>query len=218
LAVIGALGASTAAIIFWRSLAGLTRLQALLVEGRPRPMLRIARRRLRYRGGGNDRAPLLIYQAAAYSLNGEFEKGLLALDAITVPKDLPREDRDSWRLAYDSTRFSCLLFGEKIEEAREHFETAMSKYKSIAELETSLKSMEAQLHYCEGEHIKAERVFETIIEESRTPPAARAVFHYFLGRIYADRGQSERAAERFESARVLAPKTWIPAGIDALKE
>jgi tetratricopeptide (TPR) repeat protein len=215
--VITAVLVATAALIFWRSLAGLERLQSLLVEGRPKPMLRIVRRRLRYRGGGANRAELLIYQAAAYAMSGEFDKGLLALDDIGVPGELPVEDRESWLFAYASTRFSCLLFSEQIEAARSLYEETLLGYRKHAELEVVIEAMEGELLYCEGEHIKAERILEALVSETRTPPAARAVFHYFLGRIYADRGQRARAAAQFDLARTLGPRTWIPAGIDALE-
>ena len=179
LVAITAVITATAVIVFRRSLAGLSQLQSLLLEGRPAPMLRIARRRLRYRGGGRNRAPLLIYQAAAYSMTGDFEKGLLALDDIDVPADFPEDDRESWAFAYASTRFSCLLFAEKIEAARVLYDDELAAYASRPGLATTIEAMEGELFYCEGEHIKAERILETLVSETKTAPAARGVFLLF---------------------------------------
>ncbi len=215
---------ATAGIVFWRSFTSIEQLRTLLTEGRPKPMLRIIRRKLRYLRNDlrneEDRSALLLYRAAAESMDGRFEDGLATLSELNeanVVLDQPTGERESWTFSVASTRFSCLLFAERIEEARALFDDKLASFRSREATLATIESMEAQLDYCEGEHIRAERVFEKLTDDTHAAPAARAVFHYFLGRIYADRGQTDKADEEFREARKLAPKTWIPAGITALQ-
>lgn len=214
--VLAAIVVAAAMIAFWRAWSALTRLQQHMIDGNPEPILSITRRRLRYRGGGRDRGQLLVFQAAGHSMNGEWERGLLALDHVDLEHDFADDERERWTFVYHSTRFSCLLFSEAIEAARELFDEEIRPRAGAAGAELAAEAMEAELWYCEGEHIRAERVFERIADDFRSPPPARAVFHYFLGRIYRDRSQLDRAAEEFALARQNAGNTWIPDGIDAL--
>lgn len=223
MAVIAAVLVATVVVVFWRAFSALNRLQNLLVEGRPDPMLRMIRRRLRYRGGGRARGPLLIYQAAALSMKGEWEKGLVALDQIDLDRDLEAVEtkesgqRSAWELAYHSTRLSCLIFLERIDEARELFDRELAPRADREEARLAVRAMEAELWFCEGAHRRAERVFEDIVGDYRLPPSSRAVFHYFLGRIYRARGERDDSDAQFDRACELGGKTWIAEGIAALE-
>ena len=220
IAAIAAVLVATVVIAFSRAFSALTRLQSFLIEGRPDPMLRIIRRRLRYRGGGRARGPLLIYQAAALSMKGEWEKGLLVLDEIDLESDLEAvvpEQRPAWRLSYHSTRFSCLIFLERIDQARELFDRELARLRDRDETGLAIRAMEAELWFCEGADSRAERVFEEIVGDHRLPPSSRAVFHYFLGRIYRRRGERDDSEQQFDRARELGGKTWIADGIAALE-
>ncbi len=218
LVLIVAMVTAAAVLVFWQTLVGIDQIQTLLIEGRPKAVLRIVRRRMRYRNGGTARVPLMIFAAAAHSLRGDFDQGLSKLEKLRIPADLPEDQRESWLFSYASTLFGCLLFAEQIAEARETFDQQLKQYREQAALAPIIDAMEAQLHYCEGEHIRAERVFEKITGDTKIPPVSRAVFHYFLGRIFSDRGQSAKADEQFEMAAALAPRTWIPKGIEALRQ
>jgi tetratricopeptide (TPR) repeat protein len=220
MAVIAAILVATVGVAFMRAFSALNRLQNLLIEGNPNPMLRIIRRRLRYRGGGRDRGPLLIYQAAAYSMKGEWEKGLVVLDEIDPAEDLATGDdkqRQAWELAYHSSRFSCLIFLERIDEARAVFDAELAGCGDSPETELAVRAMEAELWFCEGKRSQAAEVFEEIVGNYRLPPSSRAVFHYFLGRIYRDRGERDASEQQFDRARELAGKTWIADGIAAIE-
>lgn len=214
---LAALVLASAIIVVWRQMSTLRRLQLLLGEGRPDPMLRIVRRRLRYRGGGKNRGPLLVFEAAALSMKGDWERGLEVLDSIDLEADLPAEDRASWQLSYHGTRFSCLLFLERIEEARELFDREIAPSAGDANAGLAAEAMEAELWFCEGARSRAEAVFERLVGDYRIPASARAVFHYFLGRIHRDRGEREASDAQFQRARQIAGDTWIPAGIEAIE-
>jgi tetratricopeptide (TPR) repeat protein len=217
---IAAILVATVVVAFMRAFSALNRLQNFLIEGNPKPMLRIIRRRLRYRGGGRDRGALLIYQAAAYSMKGEWEKGLVALDEIDLDSDFAAasdSQRAAWDLAYHSSRFSCLIFLERFEEARELFDAELADRAESPETELAVRAMEAELWFCEDRRSQAERVFEEIVGNHRLPPSSRAVFHYFLGRIYRDRGKRDDSEAQFDRARELGGKTWIADGIAAIE-
>lgn len=214
---LAALAVSAAVMVLWRAAGALRRLQQLLAEGRPDPMLRIVRRRLRYRGGGRNRGPLLVFKAAALSMKGEWERGLEVLDEIDPAADLPEERRLHWELATFSTRFSCLIFLERIDEARALYEAEIAPRADDADAKLAAEAMEAELWFCEGARGEARTVFERLVGDYRLPASARAVFHYFLGRIYRGGGDREASDAQFERARQIAGKTWIPAGIDAIE-
>lgn len=220
-AIVGAVLVATVVVVFLRAVSALTRLQNYLIEGNPDPMLRIIRRRLRYRGGGRHRLPLVIYQGAAYSMKGEFAEGLEALDALDLETELEAVEGDRqrkiWELAYHSTRLSCLIFLERIDEARELFDRELAGRRDSPEAELAVRAVEAELWFCEDRRRDAEKVFSEIVGDHRLPPSSRAVFHYFLGRIYRDSGDRDASEEQFDRARDLGGKTWIADGIAALE-
>jgi hypothetical protein len=61
-------------------------------------------------------------------------------------------------------------------------------------------------------------IFVRLVRDTRIPPPSRAVFHYFIARIYHAQGQWNPADQHFAEAARLAPKTWIPAGIAAFRD
>ena len=203
----------------WSARRNLVKIYSYLALGRPDELLALIEPRLAKRRSAELRGPLIVFKAAALSMQGKFDEGLATLKEIK-PSELPEPGKKAWQFGYYSAMMSCLLFSERVEEARRIFEDEMEP---LAEDETmrgtqrALDAYRAELSFCDGDLDAARPVFERLVGDVTMPPASRAMFHYFLGRIHSEEDRPEDSEKHFELAVHLGRYTWIPAGIEALK-
>lgn len=198
----------------------LARIQYHLAVGEPDKLLALVDRQLRHRRSPAARGPLLVFRAAGQSMQGDWEGALATLDEVD-PEAMPEPGRAVWQFGYWGARFGCLVFTERIEEARRVLEQHIEPLAGTEELRhagDAVTAARAELAFCDGEYERARPIFERLVADGRVPPASRAVFHYFLGRIADEEGEGGQARRHFSRAVALAPRTWIPAGIRVLNE
>jgi tetratricopeptide (TPR) repeat protein len=218
LGVTAALIVSTLAVGFARGRRTLARIQELIALGEPDRLLALVRRKSVYARSGPNAAPYRVFEAVALSMKGDFSRALEVLDALD-PAAMPDPGRAIWQLGYHSARFGCYVFTERLEEAR----AALAAIEQTARDETlpnaqdALESCRAMMWFCDDQHDRAMVVFVRLVRDTRIPAPSRAVFHYFIARIYHARGQWNAADQHFEEASRLGPKTWIPVGVQAFR-
>lgn len=206
-------------VAYFRSRRPLVRIQDLISLGDPDKLLSLVRRRLRYAGTGPNRGPYKIYEATALSMKGDWQRAVAALDEVAIDQ-LP-EPRALWQFGYHSARFCCCVFLEQIDQARAILDGSLiglARDPAVNEPQDALASCRAMLWFCDEQDDKAMDVFVRLVRNTTIPPPSRAVFHYFIARIYHRRGQWAAADQHFEEAERLAPRTWIPAGIAAFRD
>lgn len=195
------------------------RMQHHLGAGQPEPLLALVDRALRHRKTPSTRGPLLVFRAAGLSMRGDWDEAERVLDEVD-PEAMPEPGKEVWQFGYWGARFGCAIFTERIEAARHILQRRIEPLSSSERLRGAghaIEAARAELWFCEGEHERARPVFERLVDQEGVPAASRAVFHYFLGRIAADAGEVDDAERHFARAEALAPETWLPAGIQALR-
>ena len=220
LSLIAALLVATMIIGFARGRRAMARIQEMAALGEPDKMLAIVRRKLRYaKPGSPNRAAFAVFLATGLSMKGEWDRALEALDEVD-PDSMPEDEKALWQFGYYNAKFSCLVFKERLDEARAVLDTQLEPLASghIPRAENAIDACRAVMWFCDGEHEKAMGVFARLVKETPIPPPSRAVFHYFLARIYHDRGHWKGANEHFEEAERLGARTWVGAGIKAFRE
>ncbi len=220
LSLIAALLVSTAVVGFLRGRRTLARIQELIALGDPEPLLALVRRKLRYARSGPNRGPLRVFEAVGLSMKGEWAAALEVLGQVDAAA-LPDRGRAVWEFGYHAARFSCLVFTECLDEARAVLRDHIERLAATPELPPAgdaVQACRAMMWFCDGDHDRAMSVFAALVRDTRIPPSSRAVFHYFIGRIYHAGGKWNASEQHFAEAARLGPKTWVPAGIAAFIE
>jgi tetratricopeptide (TPR) repeat protein len=220
-AFVSAVLLSTVIVGVARARRAMARIQELMVLGEPDKMLALVRRKLRYaKRGSPNHAAFTVFLATGLSMKGDWDSALSALDDID-PDSVPDGDRALWQFGYYNARFACLVFSERLDEARavlaDNLEPLVEKG-ALTNAATALEACQAVMWFCDDEHDRAMKVFARLVIETPIPAPSRAVFHYFLARIYHARGVWKGANEHFDEAARLAPKTWVHAGVEAFRE
>ena len=199
----------------------LARVQGHLRAGEPEPMLALVESELHRRKSLMARVPLLIFKASGQSMRGDWRGAMETLDGVDL-EALRRPGAEVWLYGYLGTRFECLIFLERTEEARRIYERELLPLcegsPALRDAAPALEMARAHLAFSDGELAAARASFVRLLGDERVPPAGSAVFHYFLGRIERETGADAAAEDHFARAAALAPRTWIPAGIHVLGE
>jgi tetratricopeptide (TPR) repeat protein len=208
---------STLLIGFLRGRRALARIHELIALGEPDKLLSLVRWQLRYARSGPNRGPLKVFEAVALSMKGDFSRALQSLDAVN-PGAMPEA---IWQFGYYTARFGCYVFLERLDEARAILGDHIERLAAGGELpsaDDAIAGSRAMMWFCDGDQPRAMEVFARLVRDTRIPPPSRAVFHYFIGRVYHADGKWSAADQHFAEAAKLGPKTWIPSGIEAFRD
>ena len=186
--------------------------------GQPESILALIEPELAYSKTPRIRVPFSIYKAIAFSLQGKWAEALVILDDLDITS-MRGKTRRTWQFLYYSHRFTCLLFNDRPDEAREILENQIDPF---AEIVTSpgtkviRDEAHAKMAYFEGRRDEAKDAFKALAARGEIAPASRAIYHYFLGRLAMEEGQSPDA--HFTRATELAPDTFLPGEIRELND
>lgn len=186
--------------------------------GEPDKMIEIADAQLARRRSPARRAPFQIYKAIGHSMKADWDVAIETLEAIDFDR-MSGKTRRTWQFLYYNNLLPAYCFTDRVAEARGLFDDHIEPFGTIVRSPgpaLAISESRAKLQYFEGDLEEARKGFESLVNDVRLASASRGLYHYFLGRIARDLGESGAAAEHFRKGSELAPNTFVAEYVEEL--
>jgi hypothetical protein len=198
----------------------------LIGAGQADEVIELARGQLEWRRTERGKAPFRIYLAWGYLLRGDLDEadrvlgqaapGRAALDRLwATAKIAALVERGTGGMSPVRT-----VEPDTVGEARRVYDRHIAPLLVGAPapaVKLLADEASAKLRFAEGDAAGARPIFEKLCKEIRLGPASRAMAHWYAARCALVTGDRAGAAAHLDKAAALAPKTFLPVAVAALR-
>jgi hypothetical protein len=228
LAVWVALGAFVIVLGLWggfRELALHASATRMIGGGQPDELIALAERQLEWRVRERGKAPFRIYLAWGHFLRGELDEADRALKAAP--------GRKTWDVLWASAKIAVLvergtggmvairtIEPGTVTEARAVYDQYMVpalRGAPAAGIKLLADDASAKIRFAEGDLAGARPLLEKLCNDIRLGPATRGMAHWYAARCALAAGDAAGAAPHLDQAASLAPRTFLPRAVAALR-
>lgn len=152
---------------------------------------------------------LLVNKVSGLIFMGKWQEAIELLDTIGS-----NFNNEVFTVQYYLNYLSAHIFLERVDIAKEIYsdkKELFERYKTIKryrEINQSIKKVEGIFSFYNDDLIKSKSIFEELLDKQKYS-IYRAIYHYFLGKIFEKEGNLAESKIHFNKAKLLGERTFL---------